>query len=338
MEEFLRGKTILITGGTGFLGRNLAREMLKYGPASIRLFSRDEVKHYKMKNEFPGKEAQMRSFVGDIRDYERLKRATRGCDIIVHAAALKRVDMIEYNVDEAIKTNIIGTMNIVRAAFENEVEKVVFVSSDKACSPINTYGACKFVGERIFIESNFSKGLTKPTFFCVRYGNVIESTGSVIPFFIEKIRRGESIPLTSPEMTRFFITPKQAVETIFNAIKYGDGGEIFVPKLPSFKMIDLVDYLKNKYEQGIGGIGTEIVGIRPGEKIHEVLINSSEADRTYDMGDFFVITSQIQKYRTVIDYYKYLQGKEKVKFEEYSSKSVLVQGDMVGQKLTELGI
>ena len=181
MKHILKNKTILITGGTGFLGRSLIREILKYKPKSIRIFSRDEFKHQKVHEEFGFRFSGgiLRHLIGDVRDYERLNRAMKGCDIIIHAAALKRIDMLEYNVQEAIKTNVFGTLNVVRAALENNVEKAIFISTDKSCSPINTYGACKFVGERIFTESNYNKGFARTLFICVRYGNVINST----PFF-----------------------------------------------------------------------------------------------------------------------------------------------------------
>ena len=197
------GQTILITGGTGFLGRNLTRKILQENPKSIRLFSRDEVKHHYVQQEF-NNDPHLRNFIGDVRDLERLKKATRGCDIVIHAAALKRVDMMEYNTSEAIKTNILGTLNVVEACIENKVKKVIMVSTDKACEPINIYGACKFVSERIFIESNYSRGGEYPQFICVRYGNVLSSTGSVIPTFIDKIKKGHKILLTHPEMTIYY--------------------------------------------------------------------------------------------------------------------------------------
>ncbi|MDD3608106.1 MAG: SDR family NAD(P)-dependent oxidoreductase, partial [Candidatus Moranbacteria bacterium] len=199
-RDVLKGKTILITGGTGYLGQALIEEILKHEPQSIRVFSRDEVKHHNLQQKF-GNHPKIRNFIGDVRDYERLLKATRGVDIVIHAAALKRLDILEYNVEESIKTNILGTLNVVNACLKNNVAKAIMVSTDKACSPVNTYGACKFVSERIFSESNFSKGSLPTIFTTVRYGNVLESTGSVIPFFSAKITNGEEIPLTDPRMT-----------------------------------------------------------------------------------------------------------------------------------------
>ena len=184
--ELFENKVILITGGTGFLGRALVQEILKYNPQSIRLFSRDEVKHHNVQEMF-NYHPKLRNLIGDVRDYDRLKKAMVGADIVIHAAALKRLDILEYNVEEAIKTNIIGSLNVANACLENNVEKAIMVSTDKACAPVNTYGACKFVSERIFTEFNFSKGKKRTIFSCVRYGNVLESTGSVIPFFESKI-------------------------------------------------------------------------------------------------------------------------------------------------------
>ncbi|OGD63453.1 hypothetical protein A2160_02520 [Candidatus Beckwithbacteria bacterium RBG_13_42_9] len=280
-----RHKTILITGGTGFLGLALAKAILKQNPQSIRLFSRDEVKHYRAQEYF-NRNRKIRNFIGDVRDYPRLVKATRNVDYVIHAAALKRLDILEYNVDESIKTNIMGTLNLVNACLKNKVKKVVFISTDKACSPVNTYGACKFVSERIITESNYSKGDLNTIFTTVRYGNVLESTGSVIPFFRSVIKQGKTIPLTDPEMTRFIITSRQAVELISYALHYGKGGEIFIPQLPSFKILDLIEVLlkyfgtKNKIK---------IIGIRPGEKFHELMINIAEMARTIKFRNFYVI-------------------------------------------------
>ncbi len=325
MSKF-EGKVVLITGGTGFLGRHLVRRILKEKPKAIRIFSRDEVKHYKVQQYF-GDDPRLRFLLGDVRDYERLRRATRGCDIVIHAAALKRIDMIEYNVSESIKTNILGTLNLVDACIENDVQRVVFISSDKACEPVNSYGACKFVSERIIVESNYSKGGRHPRFICVRYGNVLSSTGSVIPFFVNKIKNNNKIPLTHKDMTRFIITSDQAVDLVFKAIQLGEGGEIFIPKLPSFKITQLIKSLDKIYDT-VSEI--EDVGIRPGEKIHELMINESEISYTHEFEDYFIIMSQIQKYTEIeLPYLK--EGKKlSVKdIQEYSSKDNCVSDEEV---------
>lgn len=324
--NLFEGQTVLITGGTGFLGRNLTRRILQENPQAIRLLSRDEVKHHKAQQEF-NNDPRLRFLVGDVRDHERLKKATRGCDVVIHAAALKRVDMIEYNTSEAIKTNIFGTLNLIEACIENRVKKVIFISTDKACEPVNTYGACKFVSERIFIESNYSTGHEFPKFTCVRYGNVLNSTGSVIPFFVEKINKKEKIPLTHPEMTRFIINVDQAVDLVFAAIKYGEGGEIFVPKLPSFKITQLISALDHYYKTNSE---VEITGIRPGEKVHELMINECEIDNTYEFRDYFVITSHIQKYKGLSPIYV-KEGKKMNQgiFKEFSSRDTLVNDEEV---------
>lgn len=331
----LKGKTVLITGGTGYLGRALTEEILKHNPKSIRIFSRDEVKHHKFQEKFSYNE-KIRNFIGDIRDYQRLLKATRNVDVVIHAAALKRLDILEYNVDEAIKTNILGTLNVVNACLQNNVEKAIMVSTDKACSPVNTYGACKFVSERIFSETNYSKGDVRTIFTTVRYGNVLESTGSVIPFFSEKIINGDAIPLTDSRMTRFIISPKQAVELIFDAIRYGAGGEIFVPKLPSFKITDLIEILKEKHD---GKNKTKIIGLRPGEKIHELMINYSEIPRTYDFENLYVIGSCIQDCQNEKPEYS-KRGKllKENNMKEYSSEDAIVSKEEISKIFKKLGL
>jgi FlaA1/EpsC-like NDP-sugar epimerase len=296
--------------------------ILKLNPKSIRLFSRDEVKHHQTQEEF-NYDPRLRNFIGDVRDYERLKKAMKGADIVIHAAALKRIDMIEYNVDEAIKTNILGTLNVVNACLECDVKTAVFVSTDKACMPVNTYGACKFLGERIFIESNYSRGSARTKFVCVRYGNVLESTGSVIPFFESKIKAGGKIPLTDSKMTRFIISPLEAVELIFDAIKYGVGGEVFVPRLPAFRITDLIEILKEKHK---ANNEVKIIGIRPGEKIHEIMVNSAEIPRTFMFKNRLVITSQIEDYLKVkkAEYCDEKQRLSENEISEYSSKDALI--------------
>lgn len=324
MLKEIRGKKILITGGAGFLGRALTRELLKYNPQSIRIFSRDEFKHYKMSQEFglQSFKGPLRFLIGDVRDYERVRRAVKGCDIVIHAAALKRIDMIEYNVGEAINTNVFGSLNVMKACIENGVKKVVFVSTDKACLPINTYGSTKFLAERIFIEGNYSKGKSPTLLTCVRYGNVINSTGSVIPFFLEKIKKRETIPITDERMTRFLITDKQAVELIFKAILYGEGGEIFVPKLPSFKITELA---KGLCDLSNTSFNYEVVGIRPGEKLHEYMISEPESSRAREFQDFFIITSEVEKYTKTEN--KFWKKGKKMSKQTYSSEDSLVSGD-----------
>ncbi len=327
-------KVVMITGGTGFLGKALVEEILKYGPKSIRVFSRDEIKHHRI-IEALNNDERLRNLIGDVRDYSRLKKACEGVDVLIHAAALKRLDILEYNVEESIKTNVLGTLNVVNACLRCNVEKAVFVSSDKACSPVNTYGACKFVGERIFIESNYSKGSKKTVFTCVRYGNVLESTGSVIPFFESKIKKGEKIPLTDSEMTRFIISPQQAVELIFTALQNGIGGEIFIPKLPAFRIVDLIEILKEKHN---ATNEIKLMGIRPGEKIHEIMVNESEVPRTHRMDNSLVITSPIEKYQEV-DSRSYLSENSKIepeKITEYSSKDSLISLEAVKELLKSL--
>ena len=332
----LTNKTILITGGTGYLGQALTEEILKHNPKSIRIFSRDEVKHYKFQEKFSYNK-KIRNFLGDIRDYQRLLKATRQVDVVIHAAALKRLDLLEYNVDESIKTNILGTLNVVNACLQNNVKKAIMISTDKACSPVNIYGACKFVGERIFSESNYSKGDIRTVFTTVRYGNVLESTGSVIPFFSEKIINGDNIPLTDPRMTRFIISPKEAVKLVFDAIEYGVGGEIFIPKLPSFKITDLIDILREKYHRKNR---VKIIGTRPGEKIHELMINYSEIPRTYDFKNLYVIGSSIQGIDDKNKPIYIKKGKllnEKI-LKEYSSEDVLISKEEVLKIFRKLGL
>ena len=336
MKNIFKGKTILITGGTGFLGRVLTREILKYNPQSIRILSRDELKHHKMQELFKNNQ-KIKHFIGDVRDYPRLLRATRGADIVIHAAALKRIDLIEYNVEEAIQTNILGTLNIVRACLENNIDKAIFVSTDKACSPVNSYGACKFVSERIFTESNYSKGDKKTSFTCVRYGNVLESTGSVIPFFVDKIKNNKVITLTDERMTRFIINSKKAVELIFKAIKYGIGGEVFIPKLPSMKIIDLIEVLKEKFNSHNK---IEKIGLRPGEKINELMINDSEISRTYSFQDVYVIESCIENYQRVKKpiYEKKGEKLNPSLMKEYSSEKCIISKEDLGRIISSLNL
>lgn len=286
-KDLFYNKRILITGGTGFIGKALVAEILKYNPKSIIVFSRDEVKHHKLQEEFPTSTVQ--SMMGDIREYNAILHATRDMDIVIHAAALKRIDLMEYHTIESVATNILGTLNVARACIQNNIKQALLVSTDKACSPVNTYGACKLIAEKIF--TNPPVNTHKTTFVVVRYGNVLQSTESVIPYFLTKIKNNEEIPLTDIGMTRFFIAKEQAIELIFKALKYGKQGEIFIPVLPAFKIGDLVQFLFKKTGKVLP---TKIIGIRPGEKLHELMINSTEALRTRKEDNVFIITSTVQ--------------------------------------------
>jgi FlaA1/EpsC-like NDP-sugar epimerase len=284
-KELFEQKRILITGGTGFIGRALIEGILPYDPAEIVVFSRDEVKHYKLLEQF--KDSRIRSQLGDVRDYSAIYNATKGMDIVIHAAALKRIDMIESHVYESVYTNVIGSLHVVRACRENNIPKALLVSTDKACLPINAYGGCKFVAEKLFTNNGQDNGTI---FSVVRYGNVLQSTGSVIPFFCEKIKNKEAVPLTDEAMTRFFISKEQAVELIFKALLYGTGRQVFVPMLPAFKIMDLIEVLQEKLGNKTNIV---VVGLRPGEKIHEAMINSTEIPRARKFKDMFIIESSL---------------------------------------------
>ena len=288
-NELFENKNILILGGTGYLGRAIAVEVLQYNPKKVTIFSRDEVKHFNSTKIF-GNNPKVHNMIGDIRDYRSVLHATRSVDIVFHVAALKRMDGLESNVEEAIKTNILGSTNVFHACIVNNVDKVLFISTDKACLPINTYGACKFVSEKMF--TNYDRGKITTKFMATRFGNILESTGSVIPIFTDKIKNGEDLSLTDERMTRFIINKKQAVAIIFDALRYGVGGEIFVRRLPAMKITDLIEVLKDKYH---ANNKVNIIGLRPGEKLHEVLINKFEMARTYVFNGYFVITPSIKK-------------------------------------------
>lgn len=330
-KDFFKDKVVLITGGTGFIGRKIVNRILQYEPQSIRLFSRDEVKHFKAKNYFQD-HPSLRYLIGDVRDYNRLRKALKGVDIVIHAAALKRLDILEYNVEESIQTNILGTLNVARACWDENVNKAIFISTDKACSPVNTYGACKFIGERIFTESNYNKGKQKTSFVSVRYGNVLDSTESIIPSLTKRIIEDQPLLLTDERMTRFLITPDRAVELILKAIKYGQGGEVFVPDLCSFKITDLIDVLKGHYNKELP---TTIIGIRPGEKIHEILINEPESVRTHIYEGCYVVKSNIEKHNANLSTNQYLNLAPIVETKELSSKDFLISKEELYQQLKE---
>tara|TARA_R100001143_G_C3360947_1_gene135562 strand:+ start:785 stop:1807 length:1023 start_codon:yes stop_codon:yes gene_type:complete len=279
-----KSKSILITGGTGSLGQALTRQILKQNPNIDRLviFSRDEQKQYQMEQEFrESKYPGIRYFIGDIRDFERLKRALDGIDSVIHAAAMKHVHIAEYNPDECVKTNIIGAQNVIRACLETKVKRVVALSTDKACAPINLYGATKLASDKLFIAANNIRGWNPIIFSVVRYGNVMGSNGSVIPYFIKKREEGV-LPITDPNMTRFNISLEEGVNMVLHALEHAWGGEILVPKIPSYKIMDVAEAIGPDCKK-------KIIGIRPGEKIHEEMISESDSFNTYDLGKYYAI-------------------------------------------------
>ena len=281
----LNKQRILITGGTGSFGKKFVEMVLKKYPQVERLviYSRDELKQYEMSLLYPrSKYPQLRFFIGDVRDRERLARACEGIDIIVHAAALKHVPIAEYNPMECIQTNVIGAENVVNAALDCGVKKVVALSTDKAAAPINLYGATKLCSDKLFIAANNIKGKRDLKLSVVRYGNVLGSRGSVVPFFLEKRKTGE-IPITHEGMTRFNITLEEGVEMVFYAIEKAWGGELYVPKIPSYRILELANAVAPEAKK-------TVVGVRPGEKIHEEMITETDSLNTYDCGQYYVIT------------------------------------------------
>ena len=280
------GKTILITGGTGSFGKKFTELLLKrYKPKKIIIYSRDEFKQFEMSKIFNDK--CMRYFIGDVRDKERLKRAFEDVDYVVHAAALKQVPAAEYNPMEAIKTNVLGANNIIDAALDSGVERVIALSTDKAVNPINLYGATKLAADKLFIAANKMKGKRDIKFSVVRYGNVMASRGSVIPFFMKLTKEGaKELPITHLEMTRFWITLEEAAEFVMNSFKTMKGGEIFVPKIPSMRIVDLAKAINPDAK-------FKIIGIRPGEKLHETLISIDESYNTIEFKNYYAIQPSI---------------------------------------------
>ena len=281
----LKGSSILVTGGTGSFGSTFVKEILQaHNPSRVVIFSRDELKQYEMRQQFPHDDQdRIRFFLGDIRDSDRLNMAMRGVDYVVHAAALKQVDTAEYNPMEFVKTNILGSENVIQASIANGVRKVVALSTDKASSPVNLYGATKLTADKLFISSNHYVEAGGTRFAVVRYGNVMGSRGSVIPFFQGKAARGEPLPVTDARMTRFWITLEQAVQFVIDSFDDMSGGELYVPRIPSMKIVDLAKAIAPEAE-------LVEIGIRPGEKLHEEMIAVADAPRTVRREDRYVVT------------------------------------------------
>ena len=293
----LQGKSLLITGGTGSFGKLFVKTALeKLQLKRIVVYSRDELKQYEMQQHYSGD--NLRYFIGDIRDESRLRRALDGIDLVVHAAALKQVPACEYNPFEAIKTNVIGAENIINACIDLGIERVLALSTDKAANPINLYGATKLCSDKLFIAGNHYSGKRKTRFAAVRYGNVVGSRGSVIPFFLARKKTGV-LPITDKRMTRFWITLQQGVDFVINSVERMHGGEIFVPKIPSMNIMDLAEVIAPECK-------VEFVGIRPGEKLHEVMVPEDDARSTVELEDRFVIQPSFQWW----DASRYSEGKQ----------------------------
>lgn len=312
----LNNKIILITGGTGSFGKAFTKTILEKWPEvkKIIIYSRDEQKQFLMSHEFPiEKFPQIRFFIGDVRDFERLKRACKDVDYIIHTAAMKHVHIAEYNPDECVKTNIGGAENVIRASIENNVKKVVALSTDKACAPINLYGATKLTSDKLFISANNIKGDGEIKFSVVRYGNVIGSNGSVVPFFLNK-RNDDFLPITDLDMTRFNISLDEGVEMVLFALENAFGGELYVPKIPSYKITDMAEAIAPKLKQ-------KLIGIRPGEKVHEEMITASDSYNTYDIGKYYVVLPNNPKWDVEKFINKYNAKKVKIGFKYNSAEN-----------------
>ncbi|MCL6450615.1 MAG: polysaccharide biosynthesis protein [Acetobacteraceae bacterium] len=293
---FYRGKKILVTGGTGSVGSEVVRQLLALGPEVVRVYSRDETKQFELEQEL-GPRPDVRYLIGDVRDLSRLRRAVEGIDLVFHAAALKHVPACEYNPFEAVKTNVLGVQNLIEAALDEEVERVVAISTDKVANPTNTMGATKLLAERLMAAANHCKGRRRTVFTCVRFGNVLGSRGSVVPLFHRQIARGGPVTVTHQDMTRFMMSVGQAVKLVLEAGQLGRGGEVFILKMPVLRLWDLaavmVEALAPRWGWDSAGVEITRVGLRPGEKLHEELMTEEEASRALEMDDMFVILPMV---------------------------------------------
>lgn len=320
--KFLKNKRFLIIGGTGTIANGLVRRIMEYSPEVIRIFSRDEYKQFKLEHDefYIENKAKLRFLIGDVRDYERVERAMSGIDYVFNLAAMKHVPSCEYNPEEAIKTNIIGMQNVIKAAIKNEVNCVLFTSSDKAISPTNTYGATKMLAEKLVQSANFSNGEIKTKFIAVRFGNVMGSRGSVIPLFKKQIIENREITITDPHMNRFMMSLSQAVDLMLKACKISVGGELFVLKMPVLNLEDLSDMIielvSEKYEINKSEIRKNVIGIRAGERNDEELMTIDESKKAKDLGDMYVVFPEIFNKR---EYSEIYNDFENCKVESYSS-------------------
>lgn len=338
MNNYWKGKKILITGGTGSLGQVLVKKLLNFEPAVIRIFSRDETKQFKMMQKFSAYR-NLRFLIGNVRDLPRLIKAFEDVDVVFHTAALKHVEFCEYNPFEAMKTNVVGTQNVIDAALQVEVEKVISTSTDKATNPCNTMGTTKLMAERLIAAANYHKGKKKTIFSAVRFGNVMGTRGSVVPLFVNQIKQGGPVTLTDPKMLRFMMSLDQAADLVFEAAEKATGGEIFVLKMPIVRIVDLVEVLIEEFAPLFGykpkDIETKTIGKRAGEKMYEELITEEEADRTIVDKNMYVIKPQLSNFQREgsLDYYNY---KEDISRDHWINKAkikeILSRAKIFGRK------
>ena len=326
----INGKNVLITGGTGSFGKHCTQVLLeRYSPKRVVIFSRDELKQFEMQQQF--NQPCMRYFIGDIRDQCRLKRALEDIDIVIHAAALKQVPAAEYNPFECIKTNVLGAQNLIEACLDTGIKRVVALSTDKAAAPINLYGATKLCSDKLFVAANNIKGQRDIRFSVVRYGNVMCSRGSVMPFFLEQRKHGV-LPITDPDMTRFNISLQEGVEMVLWAIEHAWGGEVLVPKIPSYRITDVAMAIAPECEQ-------KVIGLRPGEKVHEEMITASDSFNTVDLGKYYAILPSGGHYS--VDDYCAKAGAESVVpgfcYNSGSNEQFLTVGELRALLQTQLG-
>ena len=324
----LDDKTILITGGTGTIGKALLEKLLEnHDPKVIRIFSRDETKQYFLNLKYKGLEDKIRFFIGDIRDKERVSRAMENVDIVFHLAALKHVESCEYNPFEAIKTNIIGLQNLIDVSIEKKVQKFVYTSTDKAANPCNIMGVTKLLGEKLITAANYYKGVTGTLFYSVRFGNVLGSRGSLVPTIEKQIRKGLPITVTHTDMTRYIMGLNHALQLILESLNIAQGGEVFVLKMQSVKIIDLIEVLiehySEKYHKNAKDCEMKEIGILPGEKLYEELFSIEEVDRTYELDNMYLIIPQIEEYIYKIDLSKYSNIRKFDKSKPFCSKDSL---------------
>jgi FlaA1/EpsC-like NDP-sugar epimerase len=319
LEKVFKDKTILVTGGTGSIGSELVRRLLTYEPSVIRVFSNDENAQFAMEQELKDCSGCLRFLVGDVRDKERLQRAAKNIEIIFHAAALKHVPLCEYNPFEAIKTNVIGTQNLLEVAIDEGVEKVIAISTDKAVNPVNVMGATKLLAERLTIAANYYRGLEKTVFSCVRFGNVLASRGSVVQTFEKQIRKCGPVTLTDPEMVRFVMTMDKAVDLVLKAAQIAKGEEIFIFKMPALRITDLAEVMIKKIAPTCGykpeDVGTRLIGKRKGEKLYEELMTEEEALNAYENEEMLLVLPQTPQTVT-----KPRDGFTKIVLRRYTSK------------------